>query len=222
MKISFLCLSALSFSLIACGGPSKEDLAVQKLKDKKLPGYVRILNLGTIDLTLMHKGRTLGTASPSTAWMKAGAVPEGEQTLKVMDGQKELFQVPMKVGPDEVKTIVVRGNGSHFLIEGELRKPTEEANVAVVVVDSEGKPVASAPTFTVKGLLGPVKLTANSKVRLNNGDWVTAGGPVSGKAEMKIEEKLAYSFIYLQMGGSYKPFFLLNTPNEKPISAGAG
>ena len=30
------------------------------------------------------------------------------------------------------------------------------------------------------------------------------------------------SFIFLQMGGSYKPFFLLNTPNEKPISAGAG
>lgn len=217
---TFLCALAMAaLGLVGCG-PSAEDQkeadAIKRIQNRQQPGSVRALNLGSDSVLLYDRGRQLAQAAETGLANRMMPVGTGKKKVTVgVGGTKTDIEVDFESNMGS--TIIVGSNGKVLgVLNHEFRHPTDEANVNIFFVNADGS-MATSGSATVRGPGGATTLKAGDKmVALQEGEWTGDGG-----ASIKIEPKYAYSFVFIQTNGAFKPYLLLNTANDKPAAASA-
>ncbi len=206
-------LALVSVAVLAgCQGAddaAKRDAAIKRVQNQQGPGFVRAINLSADSLVVKDRGRALTVPVGSGEASRFAPFRSGEHALELQVGSKSTTK-QMDMQPDEPVTVVVYPGGSDYLVKGEFRKPIDSANLRVFFL-----PGADLKSFTLDG---PTKVNVTSTTKdakLAPGDYTCDG------ASITIEPNYAYSMIVVKVGGKDKVFLLLNTPNEKPVSAGA-
>jgi len=217
MKIRNIFLFAITaIALAGCSGsPSKEEAAVRRLTDRKKPGYVRVLNLTNTLVTLKDGARPMATNVDTDAVSRFQPIGEGKKKL-TLDVSGKTTEVEVDVKSEGASTIVFGGDGKVLtVISDETRYPTDVGNVKSWFLSADGS-AASAGSATVKGGGQTVTLKAGTvDSTLSTGRWdCDLGGTVN------VEDKCAYSFIFVQQDGKFKAFLLKNTINDVPTAAG--
>lgn len=214
-------ITALS-ALAGCnGGNSKADAALEHLRQRKDPGFFRIVNLTKYTYELREGNRQMTNSVEPGGVSKMLTIGEGARTVTLL-GEEKPRDVKVTITTQVGTTMVLKADGTYFVVNGEPRRPVDGQNVFVASVDMEGKPVTGT-SFPVNGLLGKKELPADKPlVTLGLGDWSTTGSIYSQQTTRKIEDKFSYTFLFIKdSSGKFRPFFMLNTPNEKPIAAGS-
>lgn len=203
--------------LIGVGCQSKEQAALDRARNRPLPGYLRVLNLTDKPVTLMdHTSRPMNTnVAPGKGGLMNPA-GEGERTFKVdIAGEKVEFK--LQVGTGEGHTAIVWPSKKVTVVGGEMRLAKDLDNLFVAFVDENG--LVEGQKATV--LSGSRKIDVSSETKRYS---VTPGEFKSedGSATIEIAPDFAYSFLFIKEGDKFKPYFMLNSDPSKPVAGGAG
>lgn len=213
MRAFPLIVPIVALSLLAgCSESNRQQEALDRIKNRPKPGYVRILNLRPEPATLLAGERPV---NPSVKTGESGKLaPDGVGKRNLFleyGGQKTKLDVELASGIGHTLVLLP---GKHVLLGGEPVKPDQGKNLFVAFVGPEG-PIASGKSVTVKTAEG------DKTAKAGDGPMDVVSGPVSclGKS-FDLEPGMAYTLLIHVDGTSMKPYFMLNTANDRPAAAG--
>lgn len=216
---------ALTVSALLAGCSSPDEVraaeAVARAKNRAAPGYVRLLNLSPEEVSLQVKGTPRLTGIAAGTASRYTPVGIGKQSVAAVAASGRSTSVDLDLKSDMGTTVVVLPNFSAAPLEPEDRYAGPNGNVRVIAIDSAGKSVAVPDGIAVKGTSGPQSGPTNGTYRVGVGSATVSGSALTASAESTIEPEYAYTVVLKrQANGKYEPFFLLNSPPDKP-AAGA-
>lgn len=208
-----LLAAVIAIAATGCGGPSAEQAALDRIKNRPKPGYVRILNLRDGPATLLSGERPVNPDVQPGGSGKLAPDGVGKRNLFVeYSGQRTKLDVSLVSG--EGHTIVLVP-GNYFVVGAEPVKPVDGKNLRVTFVDKSGGEIKSGKSVTVKTAEGEKTATAGGDVL----DVVSGNVSCLGVSHT-FEPNFAYTLIVVVDKGSMRPYFMLNTANDRPVAAG--
>ncbi len=212
----YLAILALPFLLAGVGCKSKSEEAVERVKARQSPGFVRIINLGATEVRAFDGNRGIGTAK-SGAYSKATTIGVGKRTVRVTGGKDPAATVQLSVATKEVYTIIAWPDGTiSSLAEGMPRMPVEMTNGFVAFADHSGSKTTG--TATIVGPGGKkIEVNAGKPLMLMPGTYKSA----DGKTEIKVESQYSYALLFFEHGGKVIPVFAINSDDVKAAVAGS-
>jgi len=116
---------------------------------------------------------------------------------------------------EEGTSVILYPSAAPDQIKGEIRKPAASGNVAVYLAKGDGSAKFPAAGIKVAGPSGQIIRSDTKFLTLQPGQYQV------GSESVKIEDKLAYTFLFVPQHSRLRAFLMLNTPNEKPGGTGA-
>jgi hypothetical protein len=219
----FVCL-VLAAGGTGCG-PSEEEqkttAALERMQNRRKPGFVRVLNLSSDAVQLADGNRTLVSSLASNNSSSLLPLGEGRRTLTLTQ-DSGTQPVVLEVASQEGTTLVVRTGNKPFHVNGELRYPSDLGNVRVVCLEPNGEVSATDLKLTATGLTKVAVLPGSQVVSLTPGEWTFKGNGVP-PLKVTIVDKFAYTLLLLRKSGGtgIQSHWMLNTPDEKPSGMAA-
>ncbi|MEQ1824225.1 MAG: hypothetical protein ABL949_17090 [Fimbriimonadaceae bacterium] len=200
-------------ALLAGCSNSKEAQAIDKMKNNPKAGHVRVFNASTGKVDVKYRNISYGAAESGLA---TAFKPAGVGTSKIsliINGTPKEVEAPLK--SDIGTTICVLAGGEIAFIEDEPRYPKGGQNARVLFLDEKMKPVEGATAE----LVGPAGKTtfksAETMASIAAGDWKGAVGNTN------VDPTYFYTIIFTKGKAGWDAHFLVNSPTDKPVSAGS-
>ena len=209
-------------ALVGCG-KSDEQIALDRIANRKDPGLVRLYNLTDVPIGL------LWTTMQWDSDIKPGTVSvfrrvgEGKQEITITSAGGDLGKVSLKVDSEATYTVVVFGTAAGIetaVVRDEQEKPSATKNLQAFFIDQSGK------SFT-----GEVEVSSGSDTyRLTNtsggvlaraGNYEVKGSGLATATGSTIEADGAYSVLVVRAGdGKTHAILARNTSTDKPSAGG--
>lgn len=199
--------------VLGAGCKSKEQLALEKVAQRKPPGYVRGVNLSDATVTLLDGNRTVGEL-PGGRATAATTLSAGKRTLTAKGAEEKSAAVEAE--SRKVYTAIVWPDGEFTVApEGQPRKPEDMTNGWVMIVGRKG--VNSSGSGTLLDPSGKkMDLKHGQTLTLMPGEYKSTDGTMA----IKVNPEYSYTILFLEDGGKTRPFILLNSDDRKPAAAG--
>lgn len=225
LKLYPLGLLFLGLAVVSCGGPTKEEQAVARLRDRQKSAFVRIVNLTDAETEFKIAGRTLVAKVESERSSVFLANPAGATKV-----ESALLTSPISINlkaKDEVSVFLMGAKGSVTgqIVTGEPRLVSEgKALVTFVCADPEGKYIVKTQGSTDIAL-EPFK--ASASLDLSPGDFnatVTGAGGAEAPVQIRTQERGAYTVVVYRKNGELTILILNNHPdlNVSAMGTAAG
>ncbi len=204
--------------LHGCSTDSTAQNAVDRIQNRKAPGYARVVNLTSGDIDLWYKARRVAPTSPTMDATDMLPIGTGEQTLRIEykekpgDAEFKKIEVKTNLTTDVGSSILVMPDRTTKVIENEVRYATAEANVHIVPVDAGGKLPATANFTGADTKSVPVK---DSQILFNQGSITCPDG-----TSIEIKDRIAYSLFIVATPGKVHYILGKNASDKKPAAAG--
>lgn len=214
-----LCLALLT---VGCG-QSSENAAVERLKARRDPGFIRLVNFTDSVSKLNVNGKDYGQPVKSEEAATFFATPKGATKL-VVDGLAEPLSYDM-VSKGVVSVYLVPADGGKMqakFVEGEPRNlPKGQVEVAFLTIDTTSSYKAELPT---KGSVAVPVFKPSEAIAISPGEF-KASVTVDGKQKLPVQftaiDQGAYTVVVHKANGQPKITVLKNHPDRGLSKAGA-
>lgn len=223
LKPTLFVSSFLAACILGCGNNANEakvDSLLKRMASTK-PGSVRLLNLSNEAFDMSSKGVTLAhDVSPGTE-SKFAMSGAGQKVFTLKSPSRSL-DVSVTLKSELGQTVILLPDGKRTIaIEGELVKPTNDANVSIYKIDESGALVKDKVDLKFKAGSGTISLDSEKpEGKLELGSYtftVNAGQP----ADANVVEDKSYTLLLIKTSaGKWISRFMENTGLTKPLSGG--
>ena len=201
--------------LASQGCKSKEDIALEKVRARVPPGFVRVINLGSTEIKTFDGNRQLNTVKAG-AFSKPTTLGAGDRVITVKGGKEAEAKVNFKVTTKMVYTVIAWPDGTITgLSEGLPRLPEDVNNGFVVFADPSGTKTSGTASIITPGG-NKMEVSAAKTLTLTPGIYKSA----DGKAEVKVESQFSYGLMFLEQNGKVYPVFAINSDDVKAAISG--
>lgn len=220
----FASLIFAGMAIIFGCGPSREEAAIARIKNRRPPGLVRVVNLtdAPVDYAF-DAAKTSQSASPSHATPFV-PMPAGSHEVNVSVAGKSLAKASAEFGDREHQTaFLFKAGGTYKLVfvKGEPYQAKAGSVALAAILVTEG---TESGNVTINGLpAGKVKALEAaplSGVTAGSADFAVTLGNASGKAKLDLEDGTAYSLVAFPRGSKVDLAILQNS-SGKPEMMGA-
>lgn len=189
---------------------------MEKVKARKPPGFVRIINLSGNPVEAFEGTRGLGKAAAHTS-SKPTTLGAGDRSVIIKGGKDPEATVKFSVVTKKVYAVVVWPDGSvSTLPDGTSRLPEDMTNGWIFFADRNGvKSGGKASIVTPSG--SKMDVSAGQSMTLAPGVYKSA----DGTAQIKVESKYSYVFYFFDDGGKTIPAFVINSDDVQAAIAGS-
>lgn len=219
---SILAAGALAIMASACA-PSKEDAAIERIKNRKRPGMVRLVNLTDQPLSLWVDAKS---ASDEMAAGKATEFlpePAGTHQLAIKQGATTVASQPLEMGDlSENSALVYMEDGKPKLlvISGEPRRHQEGQVQLSVVVLGSGSAKVLANNHDVGPAVAAGKVAPVDALQAGKTGFDVSLDARKAHIDANLAAGEAYS-LFATPDGSGLKLTLIKNSGDKPKAAGS-
>lgn len=219
-SLTLLASIAAAVGLLTSGcAPSKEEAAVNRLKNLKRPGFARLVNFSSSEATFVMDGVPMTIKAAPESVSSPTPAGAGNRKFGAKVGEKIIDAGAIEVSTDQLVSIYLVPGNTATVVGTELRDPKTETPCFQVTVVGEGGPISVLEDKAVKvkdAAAGTTSEPVETDEMLKSLTVVDAAGKVLAKVQTKIEAKCSYTLAVYLSKGKAKAFFIKNTPVRKP------
>ena len=204
-------------------GQTKEEAAVERLKNTVPPARIRMVNLSSEPITMVSQNWTLVTDLQPGESCNFRMLPSGQKEVVFKSGDRVIETISREFGPKKPYTVLIADSGNGIgvhLIDDEKLAPTASTNLSTYYVGLDGDasrvPItltSTGQTYTIQPGAGDIKLAA--------GDYSMSGDGVTDTHEFSVEARGMYSlYIVDAADGKRFAYLIQNNPSDEPSIGG--
>ena len=208
-------------------GQSKEEAAMERLKNTVPPAKIRMVNLSSDPITMVADIGALESNLESNLMPGQSCLfrvlPSGDKEVVFKSGDRVIGKISRKFDPRKPYTVVLADSGNGIgleLIDDEMESPTSTMNVKTYYVGLDG----DAPSVSITLTSGDQSYTikpGSGEIRLAAGNYTLSGDGVTDTDVSSVEDRGMYSlFVVDAADGKRFAYLIQNNPAQVPQIGG--